>query len=323
MLVKNLFETALITPATQGADELWVISGYSSPSIVQKQINRLKKAGLSIKIHILVGMIGLEGMDLATHEGFKKLTKKYGNNFSCRYLFKSTITHSKNYLWFKKGKPFKGFTGSANYSINAFSGNVIETLTLDNPLEIEKLYKLISVRSIECTDPDVGKHFHFFPASTKRPASYRTSDNELHSINGKAFNSSGLKSLTLTLLKAKGSPAVHDTGGINWGHRGNRDRDEAYISVPTRYQGTFFPKLKKRFKVTCDDGAEFFMVTEGTNGKQITTPDGNWQLGRYLRTRLGLKSGEKVNLKDFEKYGRSDVTFYKKSTGHYFLDFSN
>lgn len=322
MLLNNLFERVLINPASKGAEELWVITGYSSPAIVHKQLDRLEQLGLEVKIHVLVGMIGLDGLDLASHEGFKKLTKIYNGKFSCRYVLKKSITHSKNYLWLKKGKPLLGFTGSANYSINAFSGKVIETLAEDEPASISELFKKIAENSVACIDPHVAEHFSFFNLPTKAGINYRSANTEIPELSGRAFDPTGLKSLTLTLLKSRGAPAVHDSGGINWGHRDNRDRDEAYISVPTVHQGAFFPDLKKRFKVTCDDGQVFVMVAEGTNGKQVTTPNGNWQLGRYLRTRMGLKSGAKVKLEDFTRYGRSNVTFYKKSSDQYFLDFS-
>ena len=322
MLVKNLFERTLIAPATKEADELWVITGYSSPAIVHKQLDRLEQLGLNVKIHVLVGMIGLDGMDLAAHEGFKKLTKIYKGNFICKYVLMKSITHSKNYLWLKKGKPWLGFTGSANYSINAFSGKVIETLTQDDPDPIASLFKTIDQHSIDCIDPLVAKHFSLFSLPLESSGNYRTANAEIHDLSGKAFESTGLKGLTLSLLKARGIPAVHDSGGVNWGHRQKRDRDEAYISIPTVHQGKFFPDPNHRFKVTCDDGQEFVMVAEGANGKQVTTPDGNWQLGRYLRSRMGLKSGVKVKLEDFKKYGRSNVTFYRKSREQYFLDFS-
>jgi NgoFVII restriction endonuclease len=322
MLLNNLFESVLINPATKGADELWIITGYSSPAIVHKQLDRLEQLGVNVKIHVLVGMIGLDGLDLTSHEGFKKLTKNYNGNFSCRYVLKRSITHSKNYLWLKKGKPLLGFTGSANYSVNAFSGKVIETMAEDEPAPMAKLFNKISENSIDCIDPQVAEHFSFFNLSAKTGTNYRSANAEIPELSGKAFDSTGLKSITLSLLKSRGAPAVHDSGGINWGHRDNRDRDEAYISVPTAHQGAFFPDLKKRFKVTCDDGQEFVMVAEGTNGKQVTTPDGNWQLGRYLRKRMGLKSGIKVKLEDFTRYGRSNVTFYKKSNDQFFLDFS-
>ncbi|MCX8491821.1 MAG: NgoFVII family restriction endonuclease, partial [Cyclobacteriaceae bacterium] len=105
MFSKELFEKALIAPAIVGANELWVITGYSSPAIVIKQLDRLEKAGIKVKIKILVGMIGLDGMEITSHRGFKKLTKIYGGVFSCRYVLKKSITHSKNYLWIKSGKP--------------------------------------------------------------------------------------------------------------------------------------------------------------------------------------------------------------------------
>lgn len=322
MLLNSLFERVLINPATKGADELQVVTGYATPAIVHRQLDRLEQLGRDIKIQILVGMIGLDGMDRAAHQGFKKLTKLRNGNFTCRYVLKKSITHSKNYLWLKKGRPLMGFTGSANYSINAFSGRVIETLADDDPVAIAQLFQKIYENSISCNAPDVMENFQFFDIPAGARIDYRIANADIAELSGKAFDPTGLRSITLTLLMSRGGPAVHSSGGINWGQRGNRDRDEAYISVPTVHQGKFFPNLKKRFKVTCDDGKEFLMVAEGANGKQVTTPNGNWQLGRYLRGRMGLRSGVKVELEDFIRYGRADVTFYKKSSDQYFLDFS-
>ena len=45
-------------------------------------------------------------------------------------------------------------------------------------------------------------------------------------------------------------------------------------------------------------------------------------MGKYIRTRLGLNSGEFVSKPDMVEYGRTDVTFTKMDEETYFMDFS-
>jgi hypothetical protein len=316
MLSKHLFESALVKPAIDGADELLIITGYSSPRIVHRQVDRLKSLGLKIKIRVLVGMISLDGIDIKSHQGFVKLCEKMGNDFTCRYVRSSAITHSKNYLWQKRGKPYVGFTGSANYSTNAFSGKVIETLTPDDPKEIAILFARIGKESIECTDPQALTIFNVYETPAKTPADYRKSDED---IDGP--QTALLLSQKLSLLTRAGQ--VHERGGLNW-QVDRADKDAAYIPVSTSVQRSgFFPVPGRAFKVRCDDGVEMMMVCQGSGGKQLTTPQSNQILGRYLRERMGLESGTKVKLADLKSYGRTDVIFYKKSRSFYYLDFSS
>ena len=320
MLSKNLFESTLVKPAIDGADELLIITGYSSPRIVHRQVDRLKSLGMKIKIRVLVGMISLDGIDRNSHLGFVALSEKFGKDFTCHYVKGSSTTHSKNYLWLKKGKPYVGFTGSANYSYNAFSEKVIETLTPDDPKEIAILFEKIAKESIECTDPQALKLFNIYKTPAKAPVDYRTSDEEIEGIQNIAFETAGLPLQKLSLLTRYGQ--VHEGGGINW-QLDRRDKDAAYIPVPAPVlRSAFFPKPGVRFNVLCDDGEEMVMVCQGAGGKQLTTPQSNQKLGNYLRSRLGLKSGAKVKLEDFKRHGRSDVTFYKKEKNLYYLDFS-
>lgn len=320
MLSINLFESALVAPAIEGADELLIITGYSSPGIVTKQLDRLKSLGLKIKIRVLVGMISLDGIDRKSHQGFVKLCKKMGDDFSCRYVSHALTTHSKNYLWLKKGKPYLGFTGSANYSINGFAGNVIETLTPDEPSEIAILYERIAKESIECTNPEALKLFSIYETSFNAPIDYRTSDKEIEGAKDFAFQTIGLAAQKLSLLARNGQ--VHEGGGLNW-QLDRKDKDAAYIHVPARVlRDVFFPEPGLRFNVLCDDGVEMVMVCQGSGGKQLTTPQSNQILGRYFRKRLGLKSGVKVTLDDLNRYGKTYVTFYKKSQNLYYLDFA-
>jgi hypothetical protein len=322
VIYKDLFNEVLIKPALNGASDLFVITGYASPHIVHRQLSALSKKGVKVNVSILVGMISHDGMDLNSHLGFVALTQSHPG-VSCAYLPSKYLTHSKNYLWYKNSKPHLAFSGSANFSVNAFFGGVIESVATDQPVEVDKLYKSLAPNAIDCNDQQIESYFRFTRNQLQVPTDYRSADQVLPSFKTLPFNASKLQNLTLSLLKTRsGLPSVHDAGGINWGHRGTRDRNEAYISVPTAQQGHFFPKVGTKFEVVCDDGRVLKMVAQGAGGKQITTPEHNNILGQYLRQRMGIASGKKVTLADFANYGRSDVTFYRKSFNKFFMDFS-
>ena len=57
-------------------------------------------------------------------------------------------------------------------------------------------------------------------------------------------------------------------------------------------------------------------------GKAIHTPHDNSQIGRYIRERLGLASGQVVTASDLAHYGRSSIDFYKIDEENYVMDFS-
>ena len=64
------------------------------------------------------------------------------------------------------------------------------------------------------------------------------------------------------------------------------------------------------------------MRVEQAGDKAITTPLSNAQLGEYFRNRLNLANGAFISKSDLEKYGRSDITFYKLDDEQYYMDFS-
>jgi hypothetical protein len=45
-------------------------------------------------------------------------------------------------------------------------------------------------------------------------------------------------------------------------------------------------------------------------------------MGEYFRNRLGLANGALVTLNDLQRYGRTDITFYKIDEESFYLDFS-
>ncbi|MDR3155438.1 MAG: NgoFVII family restriction endonuclease [Deltaproteobacteria bacterium] len=110
---------------------------------------------------------------------------------------------------------------------------------------------------------------------------------------------------------------------INWGQRGKRDPNEAYVRVQIGIaRSGFFPKKRIRFIADTDDGISLELCVEQQNDKAITTPRDNACLGRYLRDRIGVRRGALVRRHDLGKYGRTDVTFFKLGDLHFFMDFS-
>ena len=117
---------------------------------------------------------------------------------------------------------------------------------------------------------------------------------------------------------------VPDSSGLNWGQRGVRDPDEAYISIPSKirngYPG-FFPSIGERFELMTDDGQSLVGVRAQDDGKALETPEGNAILGRYFRNRLGVPPGQPVTAADLHAYGRLDVGFTKVGERRYWMEF--
>lgn len=113
--------------------------------------------------------------------------------------------------------------------------------------------------------------------------------------------------------------------GLNWGQRGTRDPNEAYLQLtPEVYRSDFFPIKKHYFLVDADDGFSFVMnrVQKGEDGSALGTPEDNSLLGRYLRKRLGVPENLTIEKSAIDAYGRSDIDFIKVGDNHYKMDFS-
>ena len=127
--------------------------------------------------------------------------------------------------------------------------------------------------------------------------------------------------LTLTLLKHTGDE-TGEKSGPNWGQIDNREGDEMYIPLPSREQNTgFFPSTGENFTVTTIDNKVFNCVRQQTDGKAITTVGDISLLGRYIREKMDIGQFDPVTKSDLENYGRTDVTFYKKSDKNFVMSF--
>lgn len=170
-----------------------------------------------------------------------------------------------------------------------------------------RLYENAVNRSIFCNHSEV-EDYIVIRSSTTSPTSTvaMSADNCVH----------------LSLITRTGEPGKRS--GLNWGQRNKRNKNEAYIPLPSRIaKSGFFPLNKQHFLVVTDDHHTLQLRVEQQNDKAITTPASNAQLGEYFRNRLGLSNGAYVHASDLRAYGRMDVTFYKIDDEQYYMDFSS
>ncbi len=128
---------------------------------------------------------------------------------------------------------------------------------------------------------------------------------------------------TLSLTTGKGDNLrVPFSSGLNWGQRKGRDKDQAYLSVPSALQRSgFFPDTGVEFTIETDDGEVWTCARRQANGKAIHTVKSNSIMGKYFRNRLGLASGDFVVIDHLLSYQRTTVDIYKKNDTYFILDF--
>ena len=322
LIKDDLYKKILIEPAQQDVNHLYIVSGYASSAMAFHHAETLKTINKNIYVHLIIGMIGKDGLELANHRAFQKLVNKdLTDRFECRYLINRPAVHSKVYAWTNGFNPVTGFTGSANYSQQAFIGNrQREIITNCNSNDAYDYYHALIKDSICCTHSDAEKIIQCKSnySKGKKLSTPDTVSNEIKSIY------TGLEHAKASLISS-----IDTVYSLNWGHRKNgtkRNLNQAYIQLPPNvYKSEFFPFNTIHFSVLTDDG-ETLICTRAQknepNGNAIETPYNNSLLGAYFRRRLGLKDDVYVEKKDLLNYGRTDVDFYKIDDENYYMDFS-
>ena len=172
-------------------------------------------------------------------------------------------------------------------------------------VEANRFHECILEQATDCTQPHIDTKIRLVPRS--------------HGLQ----EGSDLESVTLTLLDSR-TQETPMRSGINWGQRPeyNRNRNQAYINIPAKIGCSgFFPDRFEQFTVLTDDGDSFIFVRAQDGGKGLETTQDNSLIGAYLRTRLGVGSGEYLTRHHLVEYGRTDVTFKKIDPETYLLDF--
>lgn len=322
MLSNDLFNNILFDPISHGADHLHVISGYATAAMAFHHINYVKKKDLDIQVDLIVGMCPNDGLSVSNHQGFKKLANDdFSGLFKCSYVMDRPAVHSKVYIWTKESKPIIGFVGSANYTQNAFRSKQKEAMASCDAEKAFAYYRELLSNTIYCTHNDAENFIQLYKDN------YSKKKNQI--IEQEEFEETapdyiiGLPKITISLLANNGT--LPQRSGLNWGQRPeqNREPNQAYIRLPASvYHTYFFPDNTIHFTVLTDDGKTIICTRAQQNGKAIHTPHNNSLIGEYFRNRLGLASGTLVTEGDLEKYGRSDITFYKIDDETYYMDFA-
>jgi len=324
MLSKNLFDEVLMQPAQNGANKLYVVSGYATAAMAFRHLETLKENSHEIDVELIVGMSPVDGLSQTNHKGFQELMQTiYAGSFSCSYLTEMPPVHSKIYAWFKNDKPVCGFVGSANYTQSAFGKNQREVMTESDPLQGFEYFQKLIRQTIYCNNIEAENIVQIY-----NTRSYTRVKREREAIQQQetaviAVEPSlvGLSSVKVTLLDRQGR--LPQVSGLNWGQRPGREHNQAYIKLPADIARTdFFPDRPTQFTVLTDDEKVLLCSRAQDNGKAIHTPQSNSQMGEYFRNRLEIPNGAPVTLDDLLRYGRTDVSFYKIDDETYYMDFS-
>ncbi len=324
MITNDLYENVLIQPVKEGANELFIVSGYATAAMTFHHFQSIKNLDTNIRINLIVGMAPQDGLSFSNHCAFKKLVEEdFVESFECSYIVKNPPVHSKVYIWLLNNNPFKGFSGSANYTQKAFGKHQRETLNEINADDAFHYYESLISDTIYCNNPAAEDLVNIFDRNyyARRKREIENLDEYQDKVSSQIH---GLDFIKISFLDRNNT--LPTRSGLNWGQRpeNNREPNQAYIRLPANiYNTDFFPDRTQHFTVYTDDEKILICTRAQDNGKAIHTPHNNSLIGEYFRNRLGLPNGSLVKIEDLELYGRTDVVFYKIDEETYFMDFSS
>ena len=348
----NLFDR--VKESTSDSDEIIIISGYASASIIDEV------AKLGKKTTVVYGMYPRDGVTQLLHDKLCSLNATYPNlTIMIAYYYH---VHTKCYLFFNDSEKHIYF-GSANASepglnCSEYSEVLVELRDKKYISELVDYSIKIINDSVICSDPRV------IPSKSNKKG--KGSSRRL--LLTKPLSS---YSVDMSLYMEGSSPKkVQPRAGINWGCQSGHSKKvgvgtyaEAYIPVLARHIDGFpaiFPpnqsirssssgkstRQNDPFDVIWDDGELMKMIFSGegvkrpTKGKrpsggvyrvypkQLTSADGGGAvLGEYLRKRLqssGVTIGnhDVIKYSHLKKYGRDFIQFTYIHPGYYEADFS-
>ena len=309
MITENLYENILINPATNGSNELFIVSGYSSATFLNKHLNELKDINSRSKINLLIGMHQKRN----DHSAYLNIKSLFADRFEGYYFTGIPGVHSKTYSWIKNGVPTIGFSGSANYSQYGFFNTMQQNqMVEDDPFAIRDYFEILKRDSVKIED--------YLP-SQDEIVNIENVEGSLvpGEIEWVKYN----KSVRISLLSKNGELPARS--GLNWGQRPeyNRDPNQAYLSIRSdaRREG-FLPEKTFTFTLLTDDNKTLDCTVAQDGRKAIHTTNDNSLLGKYFRDRLDVELGSLVTKDDLMRYGRTDFLLKKLDDETFFLDFS-
>lgn len=322
-ITENIFNKVLIEPIENGADHLFVVAGYATATMAYHHLSRLP-AG--IKVNLIIGMCSKDGIGKGNLNSFRKLvTTDYIGRFNCRLVHQLPPVHSKTYAWYRGTQPCKGFSGSANYTQNAFGPGQKELMVAHDATGAYNYYQELYDSTIDCLSSEIESLISLYNESEYQANTVASEQGISYQDNNDVDNSvtvSHLQKVKISFLDRYGDLPARS--GLNWGQRPGREPNQAYIKLTSEiYNSDFFPPVGKYFNIVTEDNCSFVAVRSQDNGKAIETPYNNSILGKYFRKRLHLSQGDLVKIEHLVAFGRTDVEIYKIDEENYYLNFSN
>lgn len=315
ILKDRLFDEILVKPA-QNYDTLCIVSGFATPSMVAHHLEAVKETYKieDTNIKLVIGMTP-NGISRLHHENFIKLVNEKGGSFECSYINSNSFPiHTKLYTWLKNNEPMQAFLATANYTLTGFKRPQDEIACVCKPIEAYEYYTSKIDNSVYCTC-DEAQTMTVEPLRQQR-ASLRQSETLEDAPVIDTANS-----VKLPLFSERDN-RVQIHGGLNWGQRGGREPNQAYILIPSKIAHSgFFPPRGEQFSVLTEDGFPFICVVAQDGDKAIHTPNNNSELGEYFRNKLGVPLGAPVSLEDLDRYGNRYVTFTKIDEEEYYMEY--
>lgn len=315
ILKEHLFDEILVNPA-KDFDTLCVVSGFATPSMVAHHLEAVKNVHEieDLKIKLIIGMTPY-GLSKPHHENFVKMVNESGDLFECSYINSASFpVHTKLYTWLKNGIPQQAFLASANYTLTAFKRPQDELACICNPKEAFEYYNSKIDNSLYCTCDEASS----LVIERKMPYMQIPQADTLKDTSDSVV----AETVKLPLFSERDNK-VPERSGLNWGQREGRDKNQAYIAVPSKIaKSGFFPPRGEQFSVLTEDGFPFICVIAQDGDKAIHTPNNNSELGEYFRRRLGVSLGAPVSLEDLDRFGNRYVTFTKIDEEEYYMEYS-
>lgn len=327
LINSQLYGEAFVAPA-RVADHLRIVTGYASPAMLSRVLADFP----NIRVSLIVGMVGLEGILLSDHEGFLALQAQHESRVNISYTKSGTSVHTKLYIWSNGGAPTVGFAGSSNFTHNGFLIGTrarahSELLIPINPGDGAAEFDRLARRTVSITDSSL-------PQYVRMRLRARTTGTPLQLLNlNETPDITNAPSIILPLVRTSqpGRGFPHDKWGLNWGQRpGRAARSEAGIPVPSRahqvapnFFPTGAPHNRPRFAVHTDDSETIFMVVAEQGDKVLHSVPSNAQIGKWFRRRLGVTMDAKVTMEDLRRFGSRFVKIYRLDDEAYYLTYNS
>ncbi|MGA1826639.1 restriction endonuclease PLD domain-containing protein, partial [Microbacterium sp.] len=333
---RGLFDEVLARYIDDGADEVRIVSGYASPEMCTRLLLTARDRGRRVRIRLVVGMTGYEGITLDTHEGLMSVQEEppeRAGSLAVQYVTDGLSVHSKLFIWLRASEPVGAWMGSANFTQNGFGVGFRgalhqEIMTPTDVASALAYFSEVESHSISIDHPEMENEIAIHNRPLPTSVSIASSDGT------QAPDEIERESVVLPLV-ALGASAetqrgqVHRRSGLNWGQRPelNREPNQAYIPIPAEVRRTgFFPPKGVVFRVTTTDNKQFLMRVAQDNSKALETPQNNSHIGEYFRMRLGVPNGHPVGPIDLTRFGSRFVAFYRVDDGDeeptYIMDYS-